>query len=491
MSALFAYGLNFIYLIIQAIRFNKPDPVLPTMTTIPRVTVQVPIYNERFVAERIIDAVAQMSWPHDRLEIQILDDSSDETIGIAGERVAVWQSKGVPITHLTRNKRTGYKAGALEHGTRLASGDFMAVFDADFVPPPDFLERTVPHLLADQGLAFVQARWEHLNADDSSLTRIQALALDAHFGVEQFARSQAGHMFNFNGTAGVWRREAVQAAGGWKARTLTEDLDLSYRVLLAGWHGLFLRDLTAPAELPPTMAAFRRQQARWAQGSIECAVTLLPQILRSSTSVANKAQAVIHLSGYLLHVLLFMLGLLYPLIVFAASRRPEIASLYGVGALFSVTIFAPTMFFTYGQVVLQRKWWRSLPHILPVSILGVGMILNTMRALIRAFGKGEREFKRTPKWGEQSGSRQTYRLGAERSIWLELIWGIFNLSVAAYALVWHQLAIAIFSTMFGAGAIYVTILTLAQAWRSPAASLPRPIDKSVARSGHEKSLPTL
>lgn len=276
-------------------------------------------------------------------------------------------------------------------------------------------------------------------------------------------------MFNFNGTAGVWRRAAVEAVGGWQARTLTEDLDLSYRVLLGGWRGLYLRDLVSPAELPATMAAFRRQQARWAQGSIECAMFLIPQILRSEARLRDKYQAIVHLSGYGLHVVLVLLALLYPLVVVARSQLPQIATLYGLASLFALTIFAPTIFFAYGQVALGRKWWREIPRILAVSILGVGMMLNTWRAMGRAFAKGERVFERTPKWGSRKPAGRTYMLGADRTIWLEIVWGVFNLGVTVLALTARQLTIALFAGMFGVGALYVAGVTLLQERRFVAA----------------------
>ena len=463
LAALFIYGLNFLYLVAQAMRFNGSEPPLPPMSHAANVTVQVPMYNERHVAGRVIDAVANLKWPRENLEIQILDDSTDDTRQIAAERVSRWQSRGVSIEHIHRERREGYKAGALASGTKIASGEFMAVFDADFVPPPDFLERTIPYLMAEERLAFVQARWEHLNARQSSLTRLQGIALDAHFGVEQFARSRAGHMFNFNGTAGIWRRAAVESAGGWLARTLTEDLDLSYRVLLAGWRGRFLREVNAPAELPPSMAAFRRQQSRWAQGSIECATLLIPQILRSRMRLADKLQAIIHLSGYILHILLFIMGLLYPLVVLASTTHPEISSLYGLGSLFALTIFGPSIFFIYGQIALKRewRWWRDTPRILTVSLLGVGMILNTMRATVRAFRSGERVFERTPKWGDSAHLHRTYQIHAQRSMLLELGWGLFNLGVVAFAVMRGQSTIAAFAGLFGVGALYVAALTLA------------------------------
>src|SRR5262245_43215436 len=258
---LFAYGLNFLYLTIVAIRrpHDAPVPPSPRPGDWPVVTVQLPIFNEVYVAERLIDAVAGLDYPADRLEIQVLDDSTDETAAIVAGLVGRWQRRGVDIRHLHRTDRRGYKAGALAAGMDVARGSVFAIFDADFIPPADFLRRAVPALIADPRLAFVQARWGHTNRDDSLLTSLQALSIDGHFAIEQRARAAAGHWFNFNGTAGIWRRDALADAGGWRDDTLTEDLDVSYRAWLRGWRAAYLGELVAPAELPVSINAYRRQ----------------------------------------------------------------------------------------------------------------------------------------------------------------------------------------------------------------------------------------
>ena len=254
----------------------------------PAVTVQLPIYNERNVAERVIRAAASMDYPRDRLEIQVLDDSVDETKQIIDRLVERLAREGLDIKAVRREDRDGYKAGALAHGTALARGEFLAVFDADFVPGPDFLRRALPPFLADSRIAFVQTRWGHLNRGENILTICLALGIDGHFLVEQPARAKSGLFMNFNGTAGVWRRQAIEDAGGWSSRTLTEDLDLSYRVLLAGWKPCYIEDVTVPSELPATITGAKSQQFRWAKGSIQTAMRNLPQGLERTVQPARE-----------------------------------------------------------------------------------------------------------------------------------------------------------------------------------------------------------
>ena len=265
-GALFVYGVNFFYLTYITLRDRKAKQPEPPLDELPQVTVQLPIYNEMYVAERLIAAAAALDYPRSLLEIQVLDDSNDETEEIVARKVAQLQRQGFHISHLHRTRRNGYKGGALAEGLQQAQGAFIAIFDADFIPGEDFLRRTLPHF-SDRRVAFVQTRWGHVNRDYSLLTQLQSLAIDAHFMVEQYARWRAGLWFNFNGTAGIWRKSAMLEAGGWRSDTLTEDLDLSYRAFLHGWKAVYLRDVEVPAELPVSFNAYRRQQGRWARGS--------------------------------------------------------------------------------------------------------------------------------------------------------------------------------------------------------------------------------
>jgi cellulose synthase/poly-beta-1,6-N-acetylglucosamine synthase-like glycosyltransferase len=307
LSILAIYGWHRYYLVYLYMKNRGRAPQAlpaPRRDSLPAVTIQLPIFNEMYVADRLIAAVCEMDYPAHLLEIQVLDDSTDETREIAELAVRRHAARGRNIQYLHRVDRRGYKAGALEAGLKEASGEFIAIFDADFIPPPDFLMRTLPHFAADPKIGMVQARWGHINQDYSLLTKIQSILLDAHFVLEHGGRNRAGCFFNFNGTAGVWRRQAISSAGGWQHDTLTEDLDLSYRAQLAGWRFVFLPDVIAPAEVPVEMNSFKSQQHRWAKGSIQTCLKLMPRILRSNQPFGVKAEAFFHLSANFNYVLM-------------------------------------------------------------------------------------------------------------------------------------------------------------------------------------------
>src|SRR6266700_7135944 len=299
------YGLHrywILYLYFRYYKWAKPVASPPLPETIPMVTVQLPIYNERYVVERLVEAVCRMDYPRDRLEIQVLDDSTDDTSAILRARIAALCREGFLIEHLRRTNRTGYKAGALATGLARARGEFLAIFDADFVPPVDFLKKTLPHF-HDPAIGMVQTRWGHLNENYSLLTWIQSIFLDGHFLIEHTARNRSGAFFNFNGTAGIWRREAITSSGGWQHDTLTEDLDLSYRAQMNGWRFMYLPEVVCPAELPVDINAFKTQQNRWTMGAIQTAKKMLPTIWRAPLSLKVKIEATFHLTacmGYLL-----------------------------------------------------------------------------------------------------------------------------------------------------------------------------------------------
>jgi cellulose synthase/poly-beta-1,6-N-acetylglucosamine synthase-like glycosyltransferase len=322
---------------------------------LPVVTVQLPIFDERTVAAQLIDACARLDWPRDRLEIQVLDDSRDETCAIVDARAAHWRGTGLDVQVLRRERRDGYKAGALAAGLRAARGELIAVFDADFTPAPDFLRR-LAGAFADRRVGMVQARWQHRNRDASLLTRAQAVLLDGHFVVEHGARAALGVFFNFNGTAGVWRRQAILDGGGWQADTLTEDLDLSYRAQLAGWRFVYAPQVTCDAELPPDLAAFRSQQRRWARGSVQVARKLLPRLWRSRQRARVKLEAVAHLIGNAGYPLVLALAVMQPAVVTLHGRVPWWLSL---GA-FAVTTASAVAFYDAGQRALGRPWRARL-----------------------------------------------------------------------------------------------------------------------------------
>lgn len=475
---LFTFGLNFLYLTWRAWRESKanenrdwrleiaPSPTANSQSPEwPYVTVQLPIYNEMYVAKRVIEAAVKLDYPADRLQIQVTDDSTDETREIVRREVERWQAQGVNISHLHRTDRSGYKAGALQAAMPQATGEFIAIFDADFVPPPDFLRRTLPHFQSEK-TAFVQARWGHLNRDYSWLTYLQSLAIDGHFMVEQFARSRAGFWFNFNGTAGIWRRAAMEDAGGWTADTLTEDLDLSYRAYLRGWHGRYLRDLVVPGEIPPSFSAFRKQQHRWARGSLECARKLTTQVWHAPISFPQKFQATLHLTGYSVHLFLAILTLIYPLVALFTAHHPRLSTLYGFAYLFALTSIAPTLFFVAGQQQLGRWRWQKLPKILAISVVGSGLMLNTVRAAWQIWRQPDGVFERTAKFGieqkEQDWRRQKYQLRFDPIVYPELVLGAYSLWTAWLAAGLESWGIVIYALLFGIGLIFAATTTIWQ-----------------------------
>ena len=463
-AALFIYGLNFFYL--TALAGRRREAAAPAHGgEWPRVTVQLPIYNELYVAERLILAVGRLDYPADRLEIQVLDDSTDETAGLVRRAVEGLRARGLNAVQLRRAERAGFKAGALAAGLELAGGEFIALFDADFVPAPDFLRRALPHF-TDKRVAFVQARWGHLNRDYSLLTRLQAFAIDAHFMVEQFARARGGYFFNFNGTAGVWRTAALLDAGGWTADTLTEDMDLSYRAFLKGWQARYVRELEVAAEVPVSLNAYRRQQHRWARGSMECALKFLPQLWRARLTFGQKLEATLHLTGYGVHLLMFLMAVLYPLMLAVFLERPELAAPFGMAAVLNVTAFAPLGFFVLAQQQLGRRWWRSLPLLVFMSVFGAGMMLNTMRAALAIFAGRRAVFERTPKFAlahaRDAWAGRRYQLRLDPLVFAELAFGMLNLATALFAVAIGSWVTSIYAFIFAGGLLFTSLLTLAE-----------------------------
>lgn len=398
--ALAVYGLHRYALVRLRRKFSAAGRASPPDPEVwPDLTVQLPIYNEPCVAARLVDAAATLRYAG-RLHIQVLDDSDDETTAIISERVAAHRREGVSIDHVRRPERSGFKAGALAHGLGLTASELIAVFDADFLPPSDLLERMVPWF-ADADVGMVQARWGHLNRDDSALTRAQAIYLDAHFAVESAARCFSGRFFNFNGTAGIWRRRAIEEAGGWSDATLTEDLDLSYRAQLAGWRFVLLPDVEVPAELPGTIAAFHSQQRRWAKGSLQTARRILPRVARAELPLATKVEAFFHLTNNIAYLLTLLLALL---MVPALALR----HLSGIGwsllidaALFLASTMSVVAFYVEGQRQIGRR--LTAREILAVLPVGIGMsVVNAAAVLEGLFQRGG-YFNRTPKSGGRTG----------------------------------------------------------------------------------------
>jgi cellulose synthase/poly-beta-1,6-N-acetylglucosamine synthase-like glycosyltransferase len=469
---LFGFGLNLLFLTLCAIRLPTPGGP-PTRRrrgdggakavegTHHLVCVQVPIYNERYVAERVLDAVCALDWPRDRLEVQALDDSDDETVEIVARAVARWRRRGVAISQLRRGSRAGFKAGALGHGLEKTRADFIAVFDADFVPPADFLRRTIA-AFEDLRIAFVQARWGHLDEGYSWFTRLQALFIDFHFLVEQAVRSARGYLVNFTGSAGVWRREAIVDAGGWTANTLTEDLDLSYRAQLRGWRAAYLEDVVVPEELPVSIDAYRTQQSRWATGSFQCAFRLLLPVWRSSNRLAVKVQATIHLLAYGVGPLMLVQLACYPVLLLAVGQG-HIPWPLSDALLLGVCVAAsPWIGFMVAQTRRGRGWWTGLPALL-CQVIGAGMSLNVIFALVAAF-RGGGTFVRTPKHhivrrGQEWRDQAYVRVGDPRAL-LEAAFGVGALAILPLAIAMGQGLLAVYSGLFAAGFLTVAVLSL-------------------------------
>ena len=438
LALLFTYGVNCYVLILYhrwGKRRAKPLPSLRREDPQPAVTVQLPIYNEKYVARRVIEAAGRLRYRADRLQIQVLDDSTDETTEIASKAVAALRAQGLAAVHIRRDRRTGYKAGALREGLRTATGEFVAVFDADFVPPEDFLERTIPGF-ADPEVGVVQTRWGHLNRDYSSLTGAQAIGIDGHFGVEQGARCWGGLFLNFNGTAGVWRV-------------------------------LFLPDVVCPAELPVQIAAFKAQQRRWATGTIQTTLKLAPAILTAPVSPWVKLQAFLHTTHYLVHPLMLAVVLLSIPLMLIGQVFGSPTNLLLIGALFALSTSGPTSLYVYGERQLGPGWRRRLRYLPFMILLGIGIAFSNTRAIWKALTDRSLEFVRTPKFGIASGEGawrgKAYRL---RGAWE----GIAELCLGVYALcgLWlflhstHYL-IAPFLVIYTLGFMWVGGLTTLQA----------------------------
>ncbi|MDQ6722381.1 MAG: glycosyltransferase, partial [Candidatus Dormibacteraeota bacterium] len=414
--------------------------------------VQVPIYNERYVAERVLDAVCALDWPRDRFEVQVLDDSDDDTVSIIARRAAHWRRRGVAVTQVRRDSRDGFKAGALAHGMTLTSSPFIAIFDADFVPARDFLMRMMG-VFEDPSIGFAQARWGHLDEGYSWFTRLQALAIDFHFLVEQAVRCADGYFTNFTGTAGVWRRTAIEDSGGWSAATLTEDLDLSYRAQLRGWRAAYLQELVVPEELPVSVDAYRRQQSRWATGSFQSAFILLIPVLRSRTRAAAKLQAAVHLLSYGVGPVMLVQLACYPLLLLGLGRHALPWPLAYASAVAVAVGIAPWIGFMVAQTRRGRPWWSGAPSLL-CQLVGAGMSLTVLMALMRATRRGG-TFVRTPKHqiverGQEWRDQAYVHVGDPRAMG-EALLGFGTLTIVPFATAQGQWLVAIYSGLFALG----------------------------------------
>ena len=424
--ALSMYGLHRSHLVVTVLRHqrrlrafrDRSDSIDPSAiegrSDLPHVTVQLPLYNEATVAKRLLDHVAALEWPRERLEIQVLDDSTDETRALVRHHVDSLRERGFDVSYLHRVERTGYKAGALDSGLRVAKGELVAIFDADFLPQPDFLRAVAPHFICDPKVGMVQARWGHLNRTQSMLTRTQALMLDGHHLVENRARAAAGWLFNFSGTGGIWRKEAIASAGGWQHDTLTEDLDLSYRAQLAGWRFIYRDDVVTPAELPEDISAFRAQQFRWAKGTVQTARKLLGRLMRAELSPMQRIEAFFHLTPHFAYPLMVFLSLLLlPALVLMPATDPQTMLMIDLPLVIGTTGSLAT-FYAMAEVAQGRRALDAFKQLPALLALGAGLAPHLTAAVWEGLGSNAGEFVRTPKKGAGEGaSLGRYRATAD------------------------------------------------------------------------------
>jgi cellulose synthase/poly-beta-1,6-N-acetylglucosamine synthase-like glycosyltransferase len=446
-------------------RDRRARPV-PPPAILPRVTVQLPIYNEMYVLERLLDSVCAIRHPKELLEIQLLDDSTDETRVIARNAVERYRAQGFDVSYIHREDRTGYKAGALEAGLAVCRGEFVLIFDADFVAPADILEKTLGQF-QDPEVGMVQVRWGHINRDYSLLTQVQSVLLDGHFILEHGGRSRSGRFFNFNGTAGVWRRAAIAAAGGWQHDTLTEDLDLSYRAQLLGWRFVYLQDIVSPAELPVEMNAFKTQQHRWAKGSVQTCKKLLPRVLASRLPLRMRLEAAFHLTANFAYPLMVLLSvLMFPAMIIRYNMGWHEMLLVDV-PLFLGATSSVCLFYFFSQKEIFADGWRARLKYLPAVLsVGIGLSVNNALAVLEGLFGRVSEFNRTPKYRiEGTGDdwkQKRYRGHLSFVPFVELLLGFYFTAMAVYAAAYGIWGTLPFIVIFQAGFLYAALLSLFQ-----------------------------
>ena len=464
---LFTFGAHGFVMVYHYLRNHSREAALSVIGQEPAVTVQLPVYNEYYVAERIIEAVCSLEYPKDKLEIQVLDDSTDETVDVVAKTVRHFQSLGYDIKHVRRTTRAGFKAGALKDGLETARGEFIAIFDADFVPNSGFLRRTLPYFFHDERMAVVQTRWEHLNSDYSLLTRTQAMALDGHFVIEQAVRNRAGYFMNFNGTGGIWRKSAILDAGNWQSDTLTEDLDLSYRAQLRGWRFKYLDDFTSPAELPAEVNALKTQQFRWTKGAIETARKILPEVWKSNIPLRVKIHSTFHLTNNIVFPFILLAGILNVPLIFIKQQGGH--DLYfAMMSVFVLAFIGSFLFYMLSQKAVYPDWRRRL-LLFPLFMAGsMGFAVNNSRAVFEALFRKRSEFVRTPK----------YRIEDKKDSWLEkkyvplkLDWSVLiEIALAVYcffgvisSLYYLEIAAVPFQLLYCLGFSFVSVLSIKHA----------------------------
>jgi cellulose synthase/poly-beta-1,6-N-acetylglucosamine synthase-like glycosyltransferase len=477
MVILAMYGIHRYALVYHFFKNRKRvAPPVPEISEWPRVTVQLPIYNERYVIERLVDAVAQFDYPRELLDIQVLDDSTDETQEVARNCVERYQQLGLPITYIHRDNREGFKAGALQDGLKAARGEFVAIFDADFIPPADFLRNTVPYF-ADGKLAMVQTRWTYVNRNYSKLTEVEAVLLDGHFVVEHSARFRSGLFFNFNGTAGIWRRAAIEDAGGWQHDTLTEDTDLSYRAQLRGWRFIYLPDIECPSELPVEMNAFKSQQARWAKGLIQTAKKILPRVMRSDAPGAVKAEAFFHLTANISYPLMVFLSMiLLPAMVVRFYQGWFQVLVIDLPLFIASTCSISSFYLTAERAIYPKTWKRTFWYLPFIMAVGIGLSVRNAVAVIEALFGVKSEFVRTPKYRVETGAsgangaggrgwaQKKYRKKAGWMPYAEVLLGLYFAAAVVYAIEMENYATVPFLVLFVWGYLYTGLMSLGQTY---------------------------
>jgi cellulose synthase/poly-beta-1,6-N-acetylglucosamine synthase-like glycosyltransferase len=471
LSILAVFGMHRYYLVYLYLK-NKKAVAKPEgrFGELPRVTIQLPMYNEMYVAERLIDAVVKMDYPRELLEIQVLDDSTDETVAIASRRVEFYQEQGLDISYLHRQNRKGYKAGALDEGMKVAKGEFIAVFDADFLPHKNFLMNTI-HFFTAPNVGMVQMRWSHLNRDFSLITKLQSIFLDGHFVIEHTARNRSGRFFNFNGTAGIWRKAAISAGGGWEHDTLTEDLDLSYRTQMKGWQFIYLPEYSVPAELPVDIVAFKAQQFRWAKGSIQTAKKLLPKIFKAPLPLHIKVEAFFHLAANMAYLLMVPLSVsILPVVLMRRDMNWGQMFIYDV-PLFLMATASVSAFYVVSQRELYTDWTQTF-KLLPLLMgLGIGLSVNNSFAVVEALRNKESEFVRTPKFGieKKNDNWGTKKYKGNKKLLIplvELILG-FYFTVAVIVCISEGIWLTLpFLMLFQYGYLYISFLSFATIFKN-------------------------
>lgn len=469
LSVILIFGSHGFIMIFYHHKYRKNIPKPKEAHEEAMVTIQLPMYNEMYVVERLINSICEIDYPKDKLEIQVLDDSTDETVDVVARLVNEKQADGFDIQHIRRTNRAGFKAGALKEGLKSAKGKYVAIFDADFIPKKDFLQKTLKYFTTDK-IGLVQTRWEHLNEDYSILTKIQALALDGHFVIEQAVRNKSGFFIQFNGTGGVWLKECIEDAGNWHADTLTEDLDLSYRAQLKGWRFVYLRDFTTPAELPAEMNALKAQQFRWTKGAIETGKKLLPMVWRGKIPLRVKLQATFNLTNNLVFPFTLLAGILNVPLIFIKNAGPY-WNFFNFMAIFVIAFISTFLFYLFAQKDVYTDWRKKIA-LFPLFMAGsMGFALNNTRAVFEGLMSRKSEFVRTPKFkvvakGDQLSSKNKYlaKTKIQPSTYIELLLAAYCLIGVCAAIYFMEIAAIPFQLMFFFGFATVSIMSLRQAY---------------------------